>query len=155
MNSLSRIRLCHLARGFLSGFVGLQGVVCCNLCEVFAVVQQRTMMFECRGGTDAVVALADFNALLSQLAVNGSCPNEYSFRHWQHDQGTKESAGRAGRWCHMLLRTVSDFMASVRLLRIHTNSTCMCVDRLASIRGQIRVRKGLAVKKQAARLLPR
>ena len=37
----------------------------------------------------AVVDLADGNGLLSQLAINASCPNEYTVRHWQHNQGTE------------------------------------------------------------------
>jgi hypothetical protein len=72
-----------------SGFDDLQGVVFCNRCEVLVVVQQRAMMFECRGGNNAVVGLADGNALLSQLAVNIRCPSVCSFGHWQHDQWTK------------------------------------------------------------------
>ena len=50
-------------------------------------MQQQAVVFECRSGNDAVIGLADGDALLSQLAINVSGPNEYSFGYWQHDQG--------------------------------------------------------------------
>lgn len=73
----------------LLGFGDFQGVVFCNWHEVLVVVQQPAMIFECRGRNGAVVGLADGNALLSQLAINISCPSEYRIGHWQHNQWTK------------------------------------------------------------------
>jgi len=61
----------------------------CNWFEVPVVVQQLAMMFECRGGNDGVVGLADGNALLSQLAIYVGCPHEYTLKHWQHYQGVE------------------------------------------------------------------
>ena len=61
----------------------------CHWRKVLVVVQQLTLMFECRRSNDAVVGLAHGDALLSQLAINVSRPNEDSFGHWQHNQWTK------------------------------------------------------------------
>lgn len=72
-----------------SGFDDLQGVVFCHWRDVLVVVQQPAMMFQRCGRNDAVVGFADGDALLSQLAINISRPNEDSFGHWQHNQWTK------------------------------------------------------------------
>ena len=41
-------------------------------------MQQLAVMVQCRSGNDAVVGRADGDALLSQLAINVSCPHEDS-----------------------------------------------------------------------------
>jgi hypothetical protein len=48
-----------------SGFDNLQGEVFCNGCKVLVIVQQLSMMFECRSSNNAVVGLADGNTRLA------------------------------------------------------------------------------------------
>mgnify|MGYP003573589508 CR=1 FL=1 len=52
-------------------------------------MQQLAVMFKCGSSNDTVVGLADVDALLSQLAINISCTDEYSREHWQHNQRSK------------------------------------------------------------------
>ena len=50
-------------------------------------------MFQRGSGNDAIVGFADGNALLAQFAINVSCPDEYSFGHWQHNQWIQIAPG--------------------------------------------------------------
>jgi len=72
-----------------SGFDKPQVKVFCDQREIPVVVQQLALIFQCSSGNDAVIGLADGNALLAQLAVYLCRSNKYGFRHGQHDQWTK------------------------------------------------------------------
>ena len=67
-----------------SGFDNLQEEVFCDGREVLVIVQQPSMMLECRSSDNAVVGLAEGNTRLAQFAVDVRCVYKHSVRHGQH-----------------------------------------------------------------------
>ncbi len=57
--------------------------------KILVVMQQLAAVFQRRDSNDAIVGLADGNALLAQFAVDIRCPDKYRLWHRQYDQGAE------------------------------------------------------------------
>lgn len=79
-------------------------------------MQQLAVMVQCRSGNDAVVGLADGDALLSQFAINVSCLHENSrplagkrliaAREWR--AGRSNVVGKVTRGRYIYVRIVAN-----------------------------------------------
>lgn len=77
--------LSNSGRAKISGSDNPQAKVFFDWLEVLVVVQELAFMLQRRGGNNAVVRPTNGNASRSQVAIDISCADEYSFVHWQHD----------------------------------------------------------------------